>query len=56
MTKPAYPHTRTADQIDDYHGTLVADPYRWLEETDSPQTSALWLKCIFGLTPEAKIG
>ena len=26
-----YPPTRTVDQIDDYHGTKVADPYRWLE-------------------------
>jgi len=33
-----YPNTHTVDQIDDYHGTLVADPYRWLEEVDSPET------------------
>ena len=26
-----YPPTRTVDQVDDYHGTQVADPYRWLE-------------------------
>jgi len=27
-----YPPARRGDQVDDYHGTKVADPYRWLEE------------------------
>src|SRR5215468_8600148 len=27
-----YPQTRRGDQVDDYHGTKVADPFRWLEE------------------------
>ena len=27
-----YPETRQVDQVDTYHGTSVADPYRWLEE------------------------
>jgi prolyl oligopeptidase len=26
-----YPNTKRVEQIDDYHGTKVADPYRWLE-------------------------
>jgi prolyl oligopeptidase len=29
--KLTYPKTRTVDQVDDYFGTKVADPYRWLE-------------------------
>jgi prolyl oligopeptidase len=27
-----YPQTRHGDQVDDYHGTKVADPFRWLED------------------------
>jgi prolyl oligopeptidase len=38
-----YPHTRKTDHIDDYHGIQVADPYRWLEDDNSPETLA-WVK------------
>ena len=37
--KISYPSTRTVDVVDDYHGTKVADPYRWLEDLDSPDTA-----------------
>jgi len=33
----AYPPTRTVDVSDDYHGTRVADPYRWLESIESTE-------------------
>jgi prolyl oligopeptidase len=32
--------TRKVDQRDDFHGTEVADPYRWLEDQNSPEVSA----------------
>ena len=31
------PQTPKSDTLDDYHGTLVHDPYRWLEDASDPQ-------------------
>ena len=39
----SYPVTAVTNQFDDYHGTRVADPYRWLEDDHSPATEA-WVK------------
>jgi prolyl oligopeptidase len=49
MARLSYPPTATVNQVDDYHGTLVADPYRWLEDTDSPETNA-WVTAQNELT------
>jgi prolyl oligopeptidase len=49
MARFTYPDTRTVDQVDDYHGTLVADPYRWLEDPDAPETKA-WIEAQNELT------
>ncbi len=35
-----YPKTRQVDQVDDYFGTKVHDPYRWLEDDESAETKA----------------
>ncbi len=39
-SKINYPPTAMTNVVDNYHGTLVADPYRWLEDDNSPETKA----------------
>ena len=38
-----YPVTAKVDTVDNYFGTEVKDPYRWLEDDRSPETEA-WVK------------
>ena len=38
-----YPKTRRVDHVDTYHGIQIPDPYRWLEDDNSPET-AKWVE------------
>jgi prolyl oligopeptidase len=44
-----YPAAPKGDVTDSYFGTVVPDPYRWLESIDSPQTTA-WVAAEGKLT------
>ena len=55
-----YPSTRKVEQVDDYNGVRIADPYRWLEDDNAADTKA-WVteqnKVTFGFLeqiPERK--
>jgi len=49
MKPLAYPAARVSDQIDVYHGITVADPYRWLEDPDTPEARS-WIEAENALT------
>ncbi len=43
QAKIEYPKTKKVEQTDDYHGTKISDPYRWLEDDNSAETKA-WVE------------
>ncbi|MCL6099309.1 MAG: S9 family peptidase, partial [Bacteroidetes bacterium] len=49
--KIKYPVAKKVDHVDDYHGIKVADPYRWLEDTNSKET-AEWVEAENKVTEE----
>jgi prolyl oligopeptidase len=49
QTRLSYPTAPTADQVDDFHGEEIADPYRPLEDSDAPATRT-WIEAQNALT------
>ena len=45
----SYPETKKGDVVDDYFGTKVPDPYRWLEDDNAPEVGA-WVEAQNKLT------
>jgi prolyl oligopeptidase len=45
----SYPAARQVDQTDDYFGTTVSDPYRWMEDVDSAELKT-WIDAENELT------
>ena len=41
--KITYPATKKVEQVDDYFGTKVPDPYRWLENESAPEVAS-WVE------------
>ena len=37
-----YPKPRKVEQVDDYHGVQVSDPYRWMEDSKSADLAS-WI-------------
>jgi prolyl oligopeptidase len=44
-----YPASKKGDVVDDYHGTSIPDPYRWMESLGSTETVA-WIRAQNAVT------
>ena len=44
-----YPASKKGDVVDDYHGTAIPDPFRWMENLGSTETSA-WIRAQNAVT------
>ena len=48
-TRLHYPPARRGEDTDELHGVTIADPYRWLEDADAPETR-VWIEAQNQLT------
>ena len=39
-----YPKPKKIDQVDNYHGTAVSDPYRWMEDAPLNEDTKAWIE------------
>ena len=53
--RPKYPDAPRLDLVDEYHGTAVPDPYRWLEDPDDPRTQD-WMAQQSALMADERTG
>ncbi|MGD9564231.1 MAG: prolyl oligopeptidase family protein [Pyrinomonadaceae bacterium] len=44
QTKFNYPKPRKVEQVDNYHGTMVRDPYRWMEDAPLNEDTKQWIE------------
>ena len=49
QAKIAYPAAKTVAHSDDYFGRKISDPYRWMEDLNSPDLAS-WVKAEDGVT------
>ncbi len=50
QTKFEYPKPKKVDQVDNYHGTMVRDPYRWMEDAPLNKDTMDWINAQNRLT------
>ena len=44
QTKLSYPKPKKVEQVDNYHGTTVSDPYRWMEDAPLNADTQAWIE------------